>query len=62
MMSSGRIQWIYDGKIVIGFAGTVADAFTLSEKFEEMLMDTTLLEETLAEIRGLYYVTDGGDT
>ena len=26
---------IYDGKVVIGFAGTVADAFTLEEKFEE---------------------------
>lgn len=33
-----------------------------ADAIEEMLMDTTLLEETLAEIRGLYYVTDGGDT
>jgi len=32
-----------------------------ADAIEEMLMDTTLLEETLAEIRGLYYVTDGGD-
>ena len=28
---------IYDDKVVIGFAGSVADAFTLSEKFEKML-------------------------
>ena len=28
---------LYDGKVIYGFAGTVADAFTLSEKFEEML-------------------------
>lgn len=32
-----KVRRIYDGKIVIGFAGSVADAFTLSEKFEEML-------------------------
>ena len=28
---------IYDDKVVIGFAGTVSDAFTMSEKFEGML-------------------------
>lgn len=33
-----------------------------ADAIEEMLMDTKLLEETLAEIRGLYHVTDGGDT
>ncbi len=32
-----KVRRIFDGKIVTGFAGTVADAFTLSEKFEEML-------------------------
>ena len=32
-----KVRRIYDGKIVTGFAGYVADAFTLSEKFEEML-------------------------
>ena len=32
-----KVRRIYDGKIVTGFAGSVADAFTLSEKFEEML-------------------------
>ena len=32
-----KVRRIYDGKIVTGFAGTVADAFILSEKFEEML-------------------------
>lgn len=32
-----KVRRIYDGKIVTGFAGTVADAFALSEKFEEML-------------------------
>ena len=32
-----KVRRIFDGKIVTGFAGSVADAFTLSEKFEEML-------------------------
>lgn len=32
-----KVRRIYDGKIVTGFAGSVADAFTLSEKFEETL-------------------------
>ncbi len=32
-----KVRRIYDGSIITGFAGSVADAFTLSEKFEEML-------------------------
>ena len=32
-----KVRRIYSGKVLIGFAGTVADAFTLSEKFEEKL-------------------------
>ena len=32
-----KVRRIYDGKVVIGFAGSVADAFALSEKFEEKL-------------------------
>lgn len=32
-----KVRRIYDGKVIIGFAGSVADAFTLAEKFEEML-------------------------
>ena len=32
-----KVRRIYDGKIVTGFAGSVADAFTLSEKVEEIL-------------------------
>ena len=32
-----KVRRIYDGKVVIGFAGTVADAFVLAEKFEEKL-------------------------
>lgn len=32
-----KVQRIYNDKVVTGFAGTVADAFTLREKFEEML-------------------------
>ncbi len=32
-----KVKRIYDGKVVVGFAGSVSDAFALSEKFEAML-------------------------
>lgn len=32
-----KVRRIYDDKVVIGFAGTTADAFNLAEKFEKML-------------------------
>ena len=32
-----KVRRIYGGQAAIGFAGSVADAFTLSEKFEEKL-------------------------
>ncbi|MBO5285725.1 MAG: ATP-dependent protease subunit HslV [Clostridia bacterium] len=32
-----KVRRIYGGKVVFGFAGTVSDAFALSERFEEML-------------------------
>ncbi|HET7275737.1 MAG TPA: ATP-dependent protease subunit HslV [Longimicrobiaceae bacterium] len=35
--SAQKVRKIRDGKILAGFAGSVADAFTLFEKFEEKL-------------------------
>ena len=32
-----KLRRIYEGKVVVGFAGSVADAFALSEKFEACL-------------------------
>ncbi len=32
-----KVRRLFDGQVISGFAGSVADAFTLSEKFEEML-------------------------
>ena len=32
-----KVRRIYNDQVVIGFAGSVADAFSLSERFEEML-------------------------
>ena len=32
-----KVKRIYNDKVIIGFAGSVSDAFTLSEKFEKML-------------------------
>lgn len=35
-----KIRRIFDDKVIIGFAGATADAFTLFEKFEEKLKNT----------------------
>ena len=32
-----KVRRIYNDQVVVGFAGTVADAFSLCERFEEML-------------------------
>ncbi len=32
-----KVRRIFDGKVIVGFAGSVADAFSLNERFEEML-------------------------
>lgn len=32
-----KVRRIYDGKVVVGFAGSVADAFNLEERFEKKL-------------------------
>jgi ATP-dependent HslUV protease subunit HslV len=32
-----KVKRIYDDKVIVGFAGSVSDAFTLTEKFEGML-------------------------
>lgn len=36
-MHARKVRRIYEGKVVVGFAGSVADAFALSEKFEDKL-------------------------
>ena len=35
--SARKVRRIYNGQVVTGFAGSVADAFTLCERFEEKL-------------------------
>ena len=32
-----KVKRIYNDKVVIGFAGSVSDAFSMSERFEKML-------------------------
>ncbi len=32
-----KVRRLYNGKVLVGFAGSVADAFTLCEKFEDKL-------------------------
>lgn len=35
-----KVRRLYNDEVVVGFAGSVADAFTLCEKFEEKLQQT----------------------
>jgi len=35
-----KVRKIYNDQVTVGFAGSVADAFTLSERFEEKLTQT----------------------
>ena len=35
--SAKKVRKLYNGQVAVGFAGSVADAFTLCEKFEEKL-------------------------
>ncbi len=35
--SAKKVRRLFDGKVLSGFAGSVADAFTLCERFEEKL-------------------------
>ncbi len=35
-----KVRRLYNGEVTVGFAGSVADAFTLCEKFEEKLQQT----------------------
>ena len=35
--SAKKVRRIYNGQVVVGFAGSVADAFALCEKFEDKL-------------------------
>ena len=35
--SARKIRRTFDGKVIAGFAGSTADAFTLFEKFDEKL-------------------------
>ena len=38
--SARKVRRLYNGEVAVGFAGRVADAFTLCEKFEEQLQKT----------------------
>lgn len=37
--TANKVRRIYNGQVLVGFAGSVADAFTLEEKFEEKLQE-----------------------
>ena len=35
-----KVRRLYNGEVLVGFAGSVADAFTLCEKFEDKIPNT----------------------
>ena len=40
-----KVRRLYNGEVAVGFAGSVADAFTLCEKFEEKLQQAAISKE-----------------
>lgn len=38
-----KVRKIYDGKVVVGFAGSVADAFNLEDRFEKNSINTAAI-------------------
>ncbi len=38
--NASKVRRLYEGRVIAGFAGSVADAFTLFAKFEEKLKET----------------------
>ena len=50
-----KVRRIYNDNVIIGFAGSVADAFSLSERFEEMLNKFSgNLMKSAVELAGLW--------
>ncbi|HNX28484.1 MAG TPA: ATP-dependent protease subunit HslV [Syntrophomonadaceae bacterium] len=71
--SAVKIRRLYDGKVIAGFAGAVADAFTLFSKFEDKLKQSGgnltkaavdiakewRTDRTLQKLEALLIVADG---
>lgn len=56
-----KVRRIYNDKVVVGFAGSVADAFALSEKFEAMLQKHSgNLMRSAVELAELWRTDKGG--
>ena len=56
-----KVKRIYNDKVVVGFAGSVSDAFALSEKFEAMLQKFSgNLMRSAVELAELWRSDKGG--
>ena len=51
-----KVRRIYGGKVVTGFAGTVSDAFALSERFEAKLVDAPFVKVEATKFTEVGYV------
>ena len=71
-----KVRRLHDGEVLCGFAGSTADAFTLSEKFEAKLKEYNgnlvraavelakewRMDKMLRQLEALLTVTDGKNT
>ena len=53
--NSRKVRKIYDGKILTGFAGSVADAFTLLDRFEAKVKEYNGDMSLICACNGSYY-------
>ena len=49
--SARKLRNTFDGKVIAGFAGSTADAFTLFEKFDEVSLAAELVSQLLGFVR-----------
>ena len=56
-----KVRRLYAGQVVIGFAGAVADAFTLCDKFEEKLTQCGGTGEVIDPDEGVVAIGSGGN-
>ena len=54
-----KVRRIYGGKVVTGFAGTVSDAFALSERFEAKLEQYWRADKAMRKLEAMLIVASG---
>ena len=58
--SARKLRNTFDGKVIAGFAGSTADAFTLFEKFDEKLEQYNFFNTFKIETSNYLWIMVGG--